>query len=140
MPGSALPLPGFDAISTRRRRPFDGHIGSIAVMPPHLALRPHGWPPTIALALALAAWLSAESGLDTALAAAAFDPATAVFPARSCPWLELVGHRLAKSFVWLVWFALLGTAIVSARVASLSAWRRPLWAATIAMASGTAVV
>jgi membrane-associated PAP2 superfamily phosphatase len=93
-----------------------------------------------ALVVATLAWLSAVSGVDHALAAAAFDPATRSFPARDWVWLELVGHRLAKYAVWVVWGMLLAAAIASYRVPSLAPRRRALWAAAAAMAAGPAIV
>jgi membrane-associated PAP2 superfamily phosphatase len=80
------------------------------------------------------------SGLDHALAVAAFDPARNAFVGREIPGLELFGHKLAKSAVWLVWFSLAAAAIASHRLAALAPWRRALWAATAAMALGPALV
>jgi membrane-associated PAP2 superfamily phosphatase len=94
----------------------------------------------VVLGLAVLGLVAEASGLDRALAVAVFDPVRGVFPARDWAWLELVGHRLAKSAVWLAWFALLATAVASHRLPALAPRRRALWAATGAMALGPALV
>jgi membrane-associated PAP2 superfamily phosphatase len=94
----------------------------------------------VVLALALAGWMAGASGLDAAIAQALFDPAMADFPAHRSAVLETVGHHLAKSAVWIVWFVLVGAAIASHRVERLAPARRALWAAVIAMALGPATV
>lgn len=106
------------------------------------APRPFAASPQVAVVLAfvLAAWLSDVTGLDHAIASAAFDPAVADFPARRWPGLELFGHRLAKSAIWVVWFVVLGAAIASHRLAGLAPAQRALWSAVVAMALGPAVV
>ena len=90
----------------------------------------------IACGLAALAVACASTGLDDAIAHAVFDPAAGVFPARRSDALELFGHRLAKSAVWIVWFVLLAAAIASHRVAALAPWRRVLWSTTAAVALG----
>lgn len=94
----------------------------------------------VALLLALLAVGADVSGLDHWLARAAYDPVLRAFPARASGALELIGHRLAKSAVWIAWFVMLATSIASHRVATLAPWRRLLWATTVAMASGPAIV
>ena len=54
--------------------------------------------------------------------------------------LELLGHRLAKSAVWIVWFVVLGAAIASHRVAAIAPYRRVLWATVAAIALGPLLV
>ena len=94
----------------------------------------------VAVLLATIAWGADSSGLDQLLANAAYDPVLQAFPARGSNLLQLVGHRLAKSAVWIVWCLLLATSIASLRVAALARWRHVLWATTAAMAAGPAVV
>lgn len=101
------------------------------------SLRPHL---LVVLALALAGWLAGSSGLDEAIAETLFDPAIGDFPARRSGVLETVGHRLAKSAVWIVWFVLVAAAVASHRLERLAPARRALWAAAIAMALGPALV
>lgn len=76
-------------------------------------------------ALALAALLAHYSGLDRALTAAFYDAASARFPAHASHLLELLGHRLAKDVVTVIWLALLAAAL------STHAWPRgrPTWTA-----------
>ena len=90
--------------------------------------------------LALLAWGCSATDLDRTIAHAVFDPAIGGFPARQWPWLELVGHRLAKSLVWIVWCLLAAAALGAGRVTVLAPHRRTLWAATVAMATGPALV
>ncbi|RPH44744.1 MAG: phosphatase PAP2 family protein [Burkholderiales bacterium] len=112
---------------------------------PHAPSPPPGSDPLrthllVATLIATLAWGADASGLDHLLASAAFDPELGTFPARASASLELFGHRLAKSAVWLVWFGLLATALASLRLTALEPWRRVLWATTGAMAAGPAVV
>jgi membrane-associated PAP2 superfamily phosphatase len=101
---------------------------------------PHALHLLVAGALVVLALASAASGFDDTIARAAFDPATGAFPARASAMLELVGHRLAKSAVWIVWFVVLGAAIASHRVATLAPYRRVLWATAAAIALGPLLV
>ena len=89
---------------------------------------------------ALLAWACSASDLDGALARAVFDPSIGGFPARQWPWLELFGHRLARSSVWIVWILLAAAALGAGWVSALAPKRRVLWAATVAMAAGPALV
>jgi membrane-associated PAP2 superfamily phosphatase len=101
---------------------------------------PHARPLLVAGVLAALAIASAASGLDEAIARAAFDPASGEFPGRHSAMLELLGHRVAKSAIWIVWFVLLGSSIASHRVAALGPYRRVLWTATAALALGPLLV
>lgn len=101
---------------------------------------PHALHLLVAGLLAALALASAASGFDDTIARATFDSATGAFPARGSAMLELVGHRLAKSAVWIVWFVVLGAAIASQRVAALTPYRRVLWATAAAIALGPLLV
>ena len=95
-------------------------------------------------ALALAAWLAQHSGLDRALTAVFYDAASARFPAHASRTLELLGHRLAKDFVTVVWLGLLALALGShVGLPRRPAWladRSILWSAVVGMALGPAIV
>ena len=92
-------------------------------------------------ALALAAASAQRGGLDQHLAAAFFDPAAGAFPARASMPLEVLGHRLAKSAVLLLWFTLLACALASSALRSrFDRVRAVLWATVGAMALGPAIV
>lgn len=106
---------------------------------PHRGL-PHVRHGLVACALVALAVASTVSGLDDAIALAAYDPATATFPARGWALLELVGHRLARSALWVAWFVLLAASLAAGRVAALAPYRRALWATTAAFALGPMVV
>lgn len=80
------------------------------------------------------------SGLDDRLAALFFDPAVQQFPARDWVALELVGHRIAKSALWIVWLLLAAAVALSHCVEHLRPYRAVLWTTTIAMALGPATV
>ena len=94
--------------------------------------------------LALSAVLAHNSGLDQTLATAFYDAGHASFPAHASKTLELLGHRLAKDAVTLIWLGLLAAAF------STHAWpswqptwtakRRVLWAGVIGMALGPLIV
>jgi len=94
----------------------------------------------VAVLLALLAWVAHATDLDHLLAQAAFDPVQRTFPGRDWKLLGLVGHQLAKSAVWIVWFVLFAVSVASLRLASLAPRRRVLWATTAAMAAGPALV
>lgn len=91
-------------------------------------------------ALALAATFARESGLDRAATDFFFDAARGGFPAHDWTWLELIGHRIAKSAAWAVWLALLAAAVASLRIDRLAAYRSVLWTTAIAMAAGPLIV
>jgi membrane-associated PAP2 superfamily phosphatase len=80
------------------------------------------------------------SGLDDRITASFFDPAAQQFPARDWAVFELIGHRIAKSSVWIVWLLLAAAVVASYRVDRLLPYRAVLWTTTIAMALGPAVV
>jgi membrane-associated PAP2 superfamily phosphatase len=82
----------------------------------------------------------AATGIDHVIQGVFYDASLGTFPARAWPWLEIVGHRLAKSLVWLVWLLLLATTIASYRIDALAGHRAVLWATTAAMAAGPALV
>jgi membrane-associated PAP2 superfamily phosphatase len=112
---------------------------SVAARPPLRSL-PHGRHAMVVCVLAALGTASAASGLDDAITRAAFDAATASFPARGSELLELVGHRLAKSALWIVWFMLLGISLAAGRLTPLAPYRRVLWATTVAFALGPLAV
>ncbi len=93
--------------------------------------------PLVAAAVAL---VLAATGIDHVIQGVFYDASLGTFPARAWPWLEIVGHRLAKSLVWLVWLLLLATTIASYRIDALAPHRAVLWATTAAMAAGPALV
>ncbi|GIL05369.1 MAG: hypothetical protein BroJett031_18890 [Betaproteobacteria bacterium] len=90
--------------------------------------------------LALAATFARLSGIDRAVADFFFDPVRGGFPAHDWRLLELIGHRIAKSAAWAVWFALLAAAVASLRIDRLAAYRAVLWTTVIAMAAGPLIV
>lgn len=94
----------------------------------------------IPTAFALLAVAAQRLGIDHALASAAFDPVHGAFPARASTWLELVGHRLAKSVVLGVWLLLLAGAVASGWISRLRRHRALLWTTTLAMAAGPILV
>jgi membrane-associated PAP2 superfamily phosphatase len=95
-------------------------------------------------ALALAAMLVRNTGIDHALTAFFYDAATHRFPAHASAALELFGHRFAKTAVTMVWIALLvmaaSTHLWPAWRSRLTAHRAALWAAVAGMAMGPTVV
>lgn len=95
-------------------------------------------------ALALAALLAHHSGIDHALAAAFYDAASSRFPAHASRLLELLGHRLPKDVVTVIWLGLLIAALAAhAWLPRRPAWmanRSILWAAVIGMALGPLIV
>ncbi len=88
-----------------------------------------------ALALALRA-----CGWDQYLSEILFDPTRNQFPARGWLSLDLLGHRLAKSVVFALWFVLLATALAAPWVERLREHRAVLWATVLAMAAGPSLV
>ncbi len=90
--------------------------------------------------LGLLAFLSQALGVDLALAGTAFDPAMNVFPARASRWLELIGHRIAKSGLVGLWLLLLAAALASTWIGRLRRHRALLWTTTAAMAAGPLAV
>jgi len=94
----------------------------------------------VPLAFAAAGELSARTGLDHWLAQAAYDPAVHGFPLRRSMWLELFGHQLANSAVWLTWLALVAAAIAGRWLPALRRWRGLLATTAVAMALGPAIV
>lgn len=91
-------------------------------------------------ALVAAAVALHVSGLDKRLTDQFFDTSSGLFPRRSDPLLELVGHGMARSFALLVWFGVLAVALASLRVIELRAYRTTLWPLVTAMALGPLVV
>lgn len=90
--------------------------------------------------LALAAWGLDVSGLDGRLAAFLFDSALNQFPARDWIGLDLLGHRLAKSAMYVLWLILLAAALTAPWVERLRPHRAVLWATVSAMALGPMLV
>lgn len=90
--------------------------------------------------LALAAWGLYVSGLDARLTALLFDPVSNQFPAREWIGLDLLGHRLAKSAMYVLWFILLATALAAPWVERLQSHRALLWATVLSMAVGPMLV
>jgi membrane-associated PAP2 superfamily phosphatase len=94
--------------------------------------------------LALAAVFAHDSGLDRVLAGVFYDAAQGGFPAHASKILELLGHRLAKDAVTVIWLALLSATL------STHAWprwqpawtarRSVLWAGVFGMALGPLIV
>lgn len=80
------------------------------------------------------------SGWDQRISAALFDPGLQQFPARQWPGFDLLGHRIAKSIVFGLWFVLLGAALAAPKIERLRAHRSLLWASVAAMAIGPTVV
>lgn len=94
-------------------------------------------------ALALAALLAHYSGIDRVLTTAFYDAASSSFPAHTSRTLELLGHRLSKDAVTVVWLGLLAAALSPNTWLRRPAWmanRRILWAAVIGMALGPLIV
>lgn len=87
----------------------------------------------------LAHWLRA-SGWDDRLSAWWFDPVTQRFTARGWPLLELLGHRVAKSVLLVLWGLGLVAALAAPWVPALSRHRRLLWTTVLAMGLGPALV
>lgn len=90
--------------------------------------------------LAIAAWGLHASGLDQQLTELLFDPTLNQFPAREWIGLELLGHRLAKSALYVLWLILLVAAVIAPWIERLRAHRAVLWATVLAMAAGPTVV
>lgn len=89
--------------------------------------------------IALATWLR-HSGLDERLSAWWYDAQAQRFPARNWPWLELLGHRGAKSVLLAGWGLLLAAALAAPWVPALAKHRQVLWLTVLAMGLGPALV
>ncbi|NDY93849.1 phosphatase PAP2 family protein [Ideonella livida] len=94
----------------------------------------------IPLALASAGLAAHFMGWDLRLAQWAFDPVAGGFPARQWDLLELLGHRLAKSAVLLLWCLLVAAAVAGRWVGLAPAQRRLLGWTALAMAAGPTLV
>ncbi len=96
----------------------------------------------LAIPLALAgAGLAAHSmGWDLQLAQWTFDPVAGGFPARQWDLLELLGHRVAKSAVLLLWCLLVAAAVAGRWVGLGTAQRHLLGWTALAMAAGPTLV
>lgn len=79
--------------------------------PKHAFIRNHVI--VIPLMLMLLGQLSSITGLDVWLTDQLYDPAIQDFPLRAIGFLEVFGHRLAKSAVWIIWSALCILAIAA---------------------------
>lgn len=80
------------------------------------------------------------SGADFALSRLWFDSASGQFVGQDVRWLELLGHRLAKSAVLALWGLLLVAAVAARWWPAWRPHRGVLWRTVLAMALGPAVV
>lgn len=90
--------------------------------------------------LALTAMTMHLSGLDDAITESVYERGLSRFPVRDWAAIELIGHRVAKSAVFVVWFLLLAAAVAAQSVQRLARYRTLLWATALAMAVGPTVV
>ena len=81
-----------------------------------------------------------SSGLDDSLSAYFYDTQTQQFLVATDGWAELLGHRLGKSLVFVVWLMLLAAAAAAPWLPALKAHRRLLWTLVAAMGLGPALV
>lgn len=91
-------------------------------------------------ALALAGYAAHTSGWDLRISAWCFDAASGTFPAKASATLELLGHKLAKSAMLLLWGLLLAAAVATRWLPKLQPHRRTLWLTVAAMALGPSLV
>ncbi|GAP35215.1 phosphatase PAP2 family protein [Piscinibacter sakaiensis] len=94
----------------------------------------------IPLAFATAATLLRQSGLDTALSARFFDPASGHFLVSGSGWAEAIGHRALKSAVLALWLLLIAAAVAARWLPALRPHQRLLWTTVAAMGLGPALV
>jgi len=80
------------------------------------------------------------SGADMGLSRLVFDSTAGQFLAQDSRWVELLGHRLAKSAVLAVWVLLLAAAVAARWWPALRPHRGVLWRTALAMALGPTVV
>lgn len=86
------------------------------------------------------AMLARGLGVDERLEMLFFDAQLAEFPARQWPWLEAIGHRVAKSAVLGVWLLLLAGALAAMTVPRWRAYSGLLWITAAAMGLGPLIV
>lgn len=91
-------------------------------------------------ALAACAVSLQATGLDAAVSSHFYDPAQHRFLISTKGWLELLGHRLGKSFVLTCWLLLLAFALACRWLPGVTGHRRLLWTLVVAMALGPALV
>lgn len=94
----------------------------------------------IPVAIAVLAMLARSFGVDERVESLFFDARLAGFPARQWPWLEAIGHRVAKSAVLGVWLLLLAGALGAMAVPRWRAYSGLLWTTVAAMGLGPLVV
>ncbi|MFZ4287193.1 phosphatase PAP2 family protein [Variovorax sp. HJSM1_2] len=92
------------------------------------------------LLLAGLAVLLRSSGLDDRISAYFYDAQTQQFWLDTNGWAELLGHRLGKSLVLVVWLLLLAAAAAAPWLSPLKTHRRLLWTLVLAMGLGPSVV
>jgi diacylglycerol kinase/membrane-associated PAP2 superfamily phosphatase len=90
--------------------------------------------------IAVVAMLARSFGVDEHLETLFFDARLAGFPARQWPWLEAIGHRVAKSAVLGVWLLLVAAALAAMTVPRWRAYSGLLWTTVAAMGLGPLVV
>jgi membrane-associated PAP2 superfamily phosphatase len=81
-----------------------------------------------------------SSGLDDSLSASFYDAQTQQFWVATDGWAELVGHRLGKSLIFVVWLMLMAAAAAAPWLPALKAHRRVLWTLVAAMGLGPTLV
>lgn len=94
----------------------------------------------IPASIAVLAMLARSAGVDERLETLFFDAQLAGFPARQWPWLEAIGHRVAKSAVLGVWLLLVAGALAAMTVPRWRAYAGLLWTTVAAMGLGPLVV
>lgn len=94
----------------------------------------------IPASIAIVAMLARSVGLDDQLESVFFDARIAGFPARHWPWLEAIGHRVAKSAVLGLWLVLVAAACAAMTVPRWRAYSGLLWTTVAAMGLGPLVV
>ena len=91
-------------------------------------------------ALVLLAWFAASSGLDRTVTELFYDASLARFPAHDSYWLELLGHRAGKIFIWIIALSTLTTAFATDRIRHNPHEQRAIVIAVLAMAFGPMTV
>lgn len=94
-------------------------------------------------ALLLLAQFFAFSELDLVVSDHFFDPAHGIFVGRHSAWLEVIGHQIGKSVIYIVWFSLLLLALAgqfSKLVRFPPLQKQTLWLTVSAMGLGPIAV
>lgn len=81
-----------------------------------------------------------DSGLDAWLSASFYDVTQHRFMVDSHGWIELLGHRVARSIIVAGWLLLIAAAVAAPAFPALARHRRLVWTLVLAMALGPAVV